>query len=225
MFVHLTPISSNEKTGMIPVSTSDKTSCPDACPFKKGGCYARLGPLAFHWAKVTKGERGTDDWSSFCQAIKRLPKGQLWRHNQAGDLAKTEGELIDREKLDALVKANRGKRGFTYTHHDMTKSENRDAVKDANANGFTVNVSANNLRHADELANQGLWPIAVVVPSDTTGKLKTPEGRPVVICPVYKDETMNCQRCQLCARGDRKSIVAFPAHGRSFKKVDAIARG
>lgn len=223
MSVHLSPISANSKTGMIPVSTSTKDWCPDSCPFKKGGCYARLGHLNLHWHKVSTGQRGTD-WETFCQEIKRLPKHQLWRHNQAGDLPKVDGELIDREKLDALVKANRGKRGFTYTHHDMTKPENREAVKDAVANGFIVNVSANNTRHADELANQGLWPIVVVVPSDTTGKVKTPEGRPVVLCPVYKDENMDCQRCQLCANSKRKSIVGFPAHGKSFKKVDAIAR-
>jgi hypothetical protein len=58
MNVHLTLVSSNAKTGPIPVSTSSAVTCSDACPFKKDGCYADSGPLALHWSKVTSGQRG-----------------------------------------------------------------------------------------------------------------------------------------------------------------------
>ena len=85
MQYHLTPRSSNKKTGPIPVSTTSRDSCPDTCPLKNGGgCYAGSGPLSLHWDKV-----GTDrgvSLESFCDTIRALPKGQVWRHNQAGDL-------------------------------------------------------------------------------------------------------------------------------------------
>lgn len=47
--------------------------------------------------------------------IAALTEGQLWRHNQAGDLV-GGGNEIDTAPRGQLVAANAGKRGFTYTH-------------------------------------------------------------------------------------------------------------
>jgi len=69
----------------------------------------------------------------------------LWRHNEAGDLP-GEGDDIDVPKLRALVQANRGKRGFTYTHKPVLDNpQNAVAIKCANQNGFTVNLSADSI--------------------------------------------------------------------------------
>ena len=82
MRYHLTEVSSNKKTGPIPVSTTSSDTCPPACPFNDGGCYAKSGPLALHWKKVSEDQRG-DDFDTFIDKIKKLPKNQLFRHNQA----------------------------------------------------------------------------------------------------------------------------------------------
>jgi hypothetical protein len=108
MQVHLTLKSANVKTGPIPVSTTTKDSCPADCGMR-AECYAASGPLALHWAKVTAGERGTD-WPTFVAQIAQLPDGQLWRHNQAGDLP-VAGGTVDAVKLGQLVHANAGRRG------------------------------------------------------------------------------------------------------------------
>jgi hypothetical protein len=160
MNVHLTLVSSNAKTGPIPVSTSAATTCPEACPFKKSGCYADSGPLALHWSKVTSGQRGFD-WSAFLGKIRSFPAGQLWRHNQAGDLPGV-GDKVDAKALRELVNANTGKRGFTYTHKPLSLG-NLSAIRSANKRGFVVNLSANSVSHADKLAKTGL-PVAAVVP-------------------------------------------------------------
>ena len=60
MRVHITARSGNAKTGPIPVTTTERASCPTTCPFYDKGCYAKSGPLALHWRKVSDGERGTD---------------------------------------------------------------------------------------------------------------------------------------------------------------------
>ena len=82
---HLSRVSSNSKVGPIPVSTTEASTCPPSCPFIDAGCYAKTGPVSWHWKKVTNGLRG-DTFKEFLGKIKALPKGQLWRHNQAGDL-------------------------------------------------------------------------------------------------------------------------------------------
>jgi hypothetical protein len=216
----------NKKTGPIPVSTSSQKQCPASCPFRSNGCYAESGPLAIHFTKVTSGERG-DEWPEFTAKIAALPQGQLWRHNQAGDLPGW-GSRIAGGMLADLVQANEGKRGFTYTHKPMrgeteTAANNRQAVKSANAGGFVVNLSANNLEEADSLASLSIGPVVVVVPHDQTTNTNTPSGRKVVICPATQREGVSCATCQLCARGNRSVIVGFPAHGSQKKKASAIA--
>jgi hypothetical protein len=237
--VHLTPKSANAKTGPIPVSTTSAVTCPTACPFRKvsdggmGGCYAASGPLALHWGKVTAGERGTD-WATFVAAVAAMPAGTLWRHNQAGDLP-GDGATIDADALRALTEANAGRRGFTYTHYSVAGDAtpgwplrgNAKAVRDANRAGFTVNLSANHLMHADQLAILGIGPVVAVLPMDVNGAetktLRTPAGRTVVVCPATYRDDVSCATCQLCQRADRSTIVGFPAHGTGAKRASAVA--
>ena len=219
---HITPKSKNAKVGKMAVTTSTATTCPSACPFKDNGCYAESGPLKLHWLKVTEGKRG-DDWSTFIDKIKELPAGSKWRHNQAGDLPGDTKDL-DSAKCADLAKANEGKRGFTYTHYDVLDNfQNAITVNIMNHLGFTVNVSANNLDHADQLCDLDIAPVATVLPIEQTTNTVTPKGRKVVVCPAtYKDD-VSCADCMLCEKRDRKVIVGFPAHGTSKKKASAIA--
>jgi hypothetical protein len=219
--VHLTLKSRNEKVGPIPVSTTSAKTCPSDCPFKKSGCYADGGPLALFWGKVTREEAGTD-WDSFCGQVAALPEGQLWRHNQAGDLP-GNGQAIDREALDRLVTANAGKKGFTYTHYNPAIENNAGMIKHANMLGFTVNMSGNTIAHADKLAALNIGPVVCVVPEDHPEKSQTPEGRSVVVCPEQTGKAKSCAECKLCQKVDRAVIVAFRAHGVSKKKAIAIA--
>jgi len=214
MQVHLTLKSANAKTGPIPVSTTTKDSCPPDCAMRDA-CYAASGPLALHWAKVTSGARGTD-WPTFTASIAGLPDGQLWRHNQAGDLPVDNG-TIDAVKLGQLVHANTGRRGFTYSHHRDTASI--DWIRHANAWGFTVNLSANDLQDADTLADKHAGPVVVVLPSTQTANTRTPAGRPVVVCPATQRDNVSCTTCELCAR-QRDVIVGFPGHGTRKRTID-----
>ena len=50
--VHLSPVSANAKTGPIPVSTTERATCPVDCAVREA-CYAASGPLALHWGAVS----------------------------------------------------------------------------------------------------------------------------------------------------------------------------
>lgn len=231
--VHVTPTSDNAKTGPILVTTTSAITCPDACPFKRTkdgvrGCYADGGPLAMHWRKVTEGKRG-EAWPAamrtIAEALRRKGKGATWRHNQAGDLP-GQGDEIDAAGLGDLVKVNAGAgaHGFTYTHKPLLGSPhagaNLAAVKAANAGGFTVNASANNLAHADALAELAV-PVCVVVAHDAPDTITTPAGRRAVVCPAQRRDDVTCASCRLCSRSDRSVIVAFRAHGASYRRAEA----
>jgi hypothetical protein len=223
--VHLTLKSRNEKTGPIPVSTTTAETCPPTCPLRKAGCYADNGPLGLFWRKVTERKAG-GDWQAFIESIAKLKPGTLWRHNQSGDLP-GDGTSIDRIALLQLVAANKGKRGFTYTHYKPGLNFNWASIKSANQGGFTVNLSANDLNHADDLAEYGIAPVTVILPMHAAKNetLKTPQGRKVVPCPATYRDDVTCQSCGLCAIASRDFIIGFPAHGVQKKKAEAIAKG
>jgi hypothetical protein len=141
MNVHITPKSSNRKTGPIPVTTTTADSCPDACPLKDNGCYGDGGPLLLHWRKVSNDERG-GSWPDLCSFVRNLEAGTLWRHNQVGDLP-GNGNRIDRKALESLVFANNGRKGFTYTHKPVYDGQKN--VDGSKINSRTIRSNRHNV--------------------------------------------------------------------------------
>lgn len=217
----LTKKSSNKKTGPIPVSTTSDVSCPISCPMRKKGCYAKGGPLLIVWNRAKNAGLNT---IQFLAEVAQIPKGMLWRHNQAGDLPKLEGEIIDFEFLKNLVRANGKSKGFTYTHHDTEIKANRDAIKYANDNGFTINLSGNKPEEVDALVDLDIGPVVTIVPSHFKKNFKTKKNR-VVICPATLNDYTTCATCQLCQKAKRKFVIGFPAHGSAKKTVDKMVYG
>ncbi len=218
---HLTRISTNRKTGPIPVTTSGEDTCPNSCGVKSA-CYAKGGPLAIHWRKVNQGQRGTN-FAGLLKEIRRFPKGQLWRHNQAGDLP-GKNENIDGPKLEALTRANKGKNGFTYTHKNPDYKTNGDKIKKANENGFTINLSCDSIGQVDKALKRNIGPVIVVLPQ-SYGAFKaayTPNKSPVIICPATYRDNINCQTCGLCQKAKRKFAIGFPAHGFGKRIIDRL---
>jgi hypothetical protein len=227
MIYRFTRSSSNRKTGPIPVTITTRLSCAESCPYRGNGCYAESWPLRSHWDAVTAGRGNNVDIDGLCQEIRKLPHGQLWRHNQAGDLPGI-GDSIDASALGRIVAANRGRKGFTYTHKPISDPANLAAVRMANDCGFVVNVSANSPREAAALKHQHPeLPVVTVLPTDHTARRIDVDGVAVVTCPAALDDTdsITCANCGLCQLKDRPYVVGFPAHGTSKRKADAIARG
>jgi hypothetical protein len=219
-----TAISHNSKIGAIPATVSGKDTCPDACPLKANGCYADLGPIGWNWNKVSDGRLG-GDYETLLAKIKKLPRNQLWRHNNSGDLV-GQNELIDIKALESLIKANKGKLGYTYTHYDVLSHEsNARAVKMANDGGLTINLSANDINHADKLKALNIAPVVTVLPMDSAKVTYTEAGHKVVVCPAQTKENMNCARCGLCQVQNRSYIIGFLAHGARKKVASKIALG
>jgi hypothetical protein len=137
---HIKTISHNPKTGPIAVTTHERSTCPDSCGLKNNGCYAELGPLAWHWQKVSEGTRGTD-FSQFLRELKALPRKGKLRLAQAGDLPKSENGAIDRDKTIAIAKAVQHVETIAYTHHALN-SELLETIAEARRYKLVINVSA-----------------------------------------------------------------------------------
>lgn len=225
MHIHVSLNSNNSKTGKMVVTTSPSYQCPPECPFNdENGCLAKNGKLGLHWGKVSTGERGRG-WNSFLHILQDMQDDAPWRHNQGGDLAGW-GSEIDIKALAELVDAQSGKRGFTYTHKPVLSGEfaasNREAIRRANAGGFTINLSGNSLSEVDALADLGIGPVVAVVKRGTPVTQYTAKGRKGIVCPAQRTKGLTCKDCMLCQRRDRSVAVLFYAHGGRAKKVEAV---
>jgi hypothetical protein len=220
--VTITAISGNAKTGKITTTRTERQSCPTTCPFYSSGCYATLGRERMQWDRLNRQETGVN-WDEFLTAIRRIvPNGVLWRHNTAGDLPHNDGN-IDYLKLKGLINANKGRKGFTYSHHILNE-HNIISLQNANGLGFTVNASCESVDDADRVMSEYNIPAVAVVNSEETRRFfTTTNGRKVVTCPAALfPGKVTCASCGLCQQSDRQFVIAFPAHGASKNKVNAI---
>ena len=232
----ITPRASNKKLGPIMVTTSARASCPTTCPLSRrakgpsaGTCYAEQGFIgAYLWANLDrvpvggsfrKGRITVRSFDEVLRVVRTQAEGAIWRHNQAGDLASDDGVTINREKLQQLTDANKGRCGFTFTHYLVLKhSENQNAVREANREGFAVNISTESLEEADAVADLNIGPVVTLLPAGTTENAKTPKGRTVAICPAISNKEVTCASCRICTT-QRKAIIGFPAIGRYKHKI------
>ncbi len=212
---HFKRFSLNSKLGGLPAVMSSADTCPPSCPLRGKGCYAESGRIRLHWKRLTRaGIR------KVCENVRRLPFGALWRFAVAGDLP-GKGGRISAPELRALVQANRGRKGFAYTHKPLSK-RNLELMREAHSRGFTVNLSTEGLRKADAISGHGL-PVVTVLPDGFKRGNRTPAGIPVIACPEQTTPGMDCAHCAICQRPERNFIVGFYPHGRAARKVRAIA--
>ena len=220
--VTVTARSGHGKTGPITTTRTERESCPTTCPFYNAGCYATLGRERMQWDRLNRKETGVV-WSEFLSTIRRIvPAGSLWRHNTAGDLPHNNGD-IDCNALQGLINANKGRKGFTYSHH-VLNDHNVAALQKANTAGFTVNASCESVDDADRVMSEHNIPAAAAIHSEESRRFfTTTSGRKVITCPAaLHPGKVTCATCGLCQQSDREFVIAFPAHGAAKRKVNAI---
>ena len=209
-----TAVSGNKKTGTMPVTRTDKSSCPLSCG-SYAGCYAKSGPSAIHWNKLNNEGLTIDGLVSKIDTIER---GAIWRMNEAGDLPGIN-ESIDTESMDKIIAVNskRKLQGFTYTHKKSMQAI--DYVQSANKKGFTINVSCDTIDEVKKFHAMGLPCVAI---SDTNKKVSYIDNIKLVQCPAEYNEKLTCKTCKMCANSVRDYVIRFTPHGTSKKKIIPI---
>ena len=224
---HLTLATSNRKVKGnsredVSTTTNSWNSCPPECPLR-AQCYAKAGPQALHAGKVTSGARGTGR-TEHLEQIAALPPGRRLRLHVSGDWPHVAGR-ISRRYADAMAKAAAHLRAWTYSHHRLDLGENLAILRRLNRSGLAVNASCETEAQADQAVALGLPAVLVTRSDETRRSWRTPAGNPVTVCPAQTSSDVSCADCMLCARESegpsaRRLIVAFLAHGRSFRRLD-----
>lgn len=225
MKYQFTRVSSNTKTGPIPTTMTEKDSCPVTCPLRGNGCYAENFPLSLHWGRVSESGVSAD---TLARELRNLPRGQLWRHNVAGDLPH-DANGIKLDEMAPIIDAvkSRGLKTILYTHHRRPQDyKGQRALHDA---GIHVNVSCESPESAMSAMSAGLNAVCIMPPD--APKVTTYQNGAtgeryarVVICPAQTNDKTTCASCGLCAKDRTKDrvIIGFLPHGARAKKVASI---
>lgn len=223
--------STNKKMLGLPLVQSPRRTCWRGCPFI-GQCYGEQWPLGSIWNMVE--ERG-EPLAKVCQRIHGLPPRSRWRWGDVGDVPGCGGH-ISRRAIEQIVLANLGKYGWSYSHKPVLgdgamASKNRETIRWANDNGFTINLSAEGWKKADALADLEVGPVFAVLPHNWMDKQAwkrshTPQGREIRQCPAEISQ-VRCATCggnrgPLCARAERDFIVGVSTHGCNRNRIAAI---
>lgn len=225
---HLTQRSENVKTGPIATSTSCMGTCPKTCALYSK-CYGWITATKYHWYKVSDGRNGFP-FENFVASVRALRPGTLLRHNVTGDLF-GENTRINGRRLNAFVQASKHLVRWTYTHKPVIASgrvsakvarENRAKIRKANRDGFSVNLSADNLAMADKYIRLGIAPVTSIVAHDYPNKGKTPAGHRVIVCPAQTHESVTCEKCRICAFRKRNYVVGFRAHSQNYRTIEIL---
>lgn len=166
--------------------------CPDECTLKGAGCYAEYGPTGMHGRRAAK--MATD----ILEAVKKLPRNWLFRHNVSGDFfLKNEPneEYIQDVKRMAVIRKDITFWGYTHGPKRLLKY---GLNKLAN---LTINASCDTPQDIIAMHEAGMPTVTTVEPG----------GKPVieldmyfiVVCPARKDNNVKCSDCKLCAKKDR----------------------
>lgn len=214
--VHYNHSYSGRKLGNIVVSYSPKSSCPDTCTLKTGGCYAWdlyymriMGDKIERGVQKIKGKEKPFHIRSLAEALKKRSVGcKIVRHRVAGDIIGDVSETLK----DCLTIVKSGLTNVGYTH--AWREEQVQPLKEY------FRASCQSMEEVKEARAKG-WS-ATVIFDDTVGRGKQSlEGETVVMCPIddYK-KNVTCNSCRLC-RIDNKTkdiTVGFKLHGNGAKK-------
>ena len=213
--------STNRKTGDIPQTYTEEASCPTSCPFKGRGCYGEDYGTSFAWRRCST--HGLN-LSELMDHVAQLEPRTLLRHNVAGDMAIPGTDRLDSELVYQLTSIYHaaGVMAYAYTHCRLGEEEAWQ-IKCARERNFVINASCETTQECDKAIDLGVPAVIACVDAEHV-PATTPKGRRIVICPNQSHERVTCKSCKLCARGNRKVVVALLAHGIRRKKArEAIA--
>lgn len=212
MALRTVPVSGNKKTGVMAVTyRMVGQTCTSSCPFLGNGCYAQSGNVNL-WQN--RSEYSEKDGLLLFRFIQSLPDNYMLRHHVSGDVF--INDKVDWEYITWMNKASAARpdiKQFTYTHGWKEIGQNPFS-------GVVVNASCETVEKVTEARELG-YPAVMVVPSDDTRVSWRENGMKFRTCPQQLGQT-TCTTCKLCAKQDREQVIVFRAHGRSYKKVDAM---
>jgi hypothetical protein len=226
----------NEPIGPFVVSTyvSIAATCPSACPFRDGGCYAVAGASHLTMRRMDRSARG---WTPLSVTLAEASElDHLWKDGIPQDGAKggrdlrlhVGGEVSCRAGARALGdmavrwQARGGGRVWTFTHRWREMSRATWAA-------VSVLASVETVAEAFEARARGYAPAMVVEYFTSAKSIELAPGLRGVPCPAEAGGgRVTCSSCRLCLDADRLFalgiVILFAAHGSEAEAARSKVR-
>jgi hypothetical protein len=215
----LTMHSSNAKVGDVAATYAPiAATCPEACPLRESGCYARSGNVGMH---VNRLERELADLSGdtlamlegdeIASAARHAPSGHAMRVHVSGD-ATTDFRAAQ------IAKGAEHWPGPVWSYTHAWREVQRQSW-----GRVSVLASCERLSDVAEAMRRGFAAAVVVSSHPSNGRAWTsPDGVTVIPCPAQTRD-VKCTDCRLCwndqALKNRGACIAFAAHGAGKKRA------
>ena len=213
--------SRNRKTGDVPTAwigadmREARESC-SGCPLLDDGrCYSWSGATQLAAGSARKNAaRQPHRYTMGAALAQRVASARMVRVTGLGDIGRSGRALAD-EIVTTAARAGLALVG--YSHHWR-----EPAVADAWRGRLMA--STETLADADRAVREG-WRASVVVPADHPRLSRTPEGRPVVVCPEQATGRVTCNECRLCDASRPGPVIAFREHGNGSARARRVILG
>lgn len=209
--------SGNAKTGDIPVTYRPKRTCEPTCPLLDNGCYGtgRIFGIAEKYAADMTAE------DAAAKLRHRSPDARYMRDRVVGDIVDVAPDgtvTLDLEYVETVaeIAAAEDLRAFGYSHA-WRRMTAEDVARIARS-GYVMNASCETAEDVEQAAALGL---PTTIANDNVPEGSVIGGRRIVTCPAQTREDMDCARCGLCAKPQRKATVRFMIHGTARRKASA----
>jgi hypothetical protein len=201
---HWVSSSKDKKIGDVVASYSPKSTCPDSCSLKTGGCYAwGLFYLNILGGKI---ENGTINIKSLTTALsERRVSSRIVRHRVAGDIVGDVPQTL--EECHQIEKEGLINIGYTHAWREDASQPLKKFFR----------ASCQNEEEVLEARSNG-WSATLIVTGDDK-RVMFSNGETGYLCPARHDvpgkHDITCNTCTLCKVTDKTAnkTVMFRVHG------------
>ena len=203
--IHWVSKSSDKKIGKVLASYSPIETCPDSCDLKDGGCYAwGLFYLRVLGKKISSGKLFKPLKVAMSE---RTIDCKIARHRVAGDVVgDIEGTLEEIKEIEEAGLINIG-----YTHY--WKDDRAQPLKEY------FRASCQNEEELMLARSMG-WGATLVVPENTSNKIKLSNGEVAIMCPVIKEEKRITEKIELMSFDSKRDKQAAKKEMKSNIKIN-----
>jgi hypothetical protein len=189
-------------------------ACPADCPFRGNGCYATVGPIALHVARLSDTDGHTACLNAADAIYDAVRSGQARRPLRlfvSGDAHCEECARVIADAARTWQRAS-GQPVWGYTH-------NWRRIPSDVWNGLSVRASCETDADVADARARG-YSVARVV-REFTSRAWAQDGQQYVAC-LEQTRGVKCADCRICWRAPHLN-VAFAAHGNKSAVIRALA--
>lgn len=204
-------LSKNSKTGTCAAVYAPLNTCPETCPFRTAGCYARNGKVGMHARRITTVAQSVTQLEiarAEAKEIRAMSGKKPLRLHVSGDFHDAKcADIIDSACGDYTKK--HGQPVWAYTHN--WRNIDRVVFKH-----ISILASCESVIDAKRATQRG-YAVALVIPTDS-------EPENTITCR-HTTHNIQCVDCQLCLHADKLTkYVGFFPHGAQRKTVESIVK-